>query len=230
MTLVFFCVSGLDLLDQLASIPCQRKAEIVEWIYGQQLGPGGGSGGWRGWGWESGDGASSSPEKEQGQLALSYAAVASLLILGDDLGRVDKAGLIAMISSCQAPDGSFRAHPDPSESDVRFVYCALALARLLGDWAPIHVPAALAFLRTCLVPSLPALLAFHGPHAALVENYDGAFGQRPGSESHGGSTYCVLAALALLDRLGPPFFSPAEMERFALSPSVVRGEGYDLPF
>jgi len=32
-------------------------------------------------------------------------------------------------------------------------------------------------------------------------NYDGAFGQNPGTESHGGSTYCAIASLSLLSKL-----------------------------
>jgi len=32
-------------------------------------------------------------------------------------------------------------------------------------------------------------------------NYDGAFGQNPGTESHGGSTYCAIASLSLLNKL-----------------------------
>lgn len=35
-----------------------------------------------------------------------------------------------------------------------------------------------------------------------LQTYDGAFAQLPGLESHGGSTYCCVAALALCQRLG----------------------------
>lgn len=32
-------------------------------------------------------------------------------------------------------------------------------------------------------------------------SYDGAFAQGPSLESHGGSTYCALASLALMNKL-----------------------------
>lgn len=34
-----------------------------------------------------------------------------------------------------------------------------------------------------------------------LKSYDGGIGQGPGLESHGGSTYCAIAALALMDRV-----------------------------
>lgn len=35
----------------------------------------------------------------------------------------------------------------------------------------------------------------------LFQSYDGAFGQGPGQESHGGSTFCAIASLILLNKL-----------------------------
>ncbi len=35
----------------------------------------------------------------------------------------------------------------------------------------------------------------------FVQSYESGFGQGPGLESHGGSTYCALAALTLMDQL-----------------------------
>ena len=44
MTLAFFGLSGLDLLGALdENISAQRKQEIIDWIYSQQILPGEGS-------------------------------------------------------------------------------------------------------------------------------------------------------------------------------------------
>jgi len=39
MTLLFFAVSGLDILDSLGILSAEEKEEIVEWIYAQQIPP-----------------------------------------------------------------------------------------------------------------------------------------------------------------------------------------------
>ena len=38
MTILFFCISGLDLLNKL-DILDDRKSEIIDWIYSQQILP-----------------------------------------------------------------------------------------------------------------------------------------------------------------------------------------------
>lgn len=38
MTILFFCVSGLDLLNKL-DILDDRKSEMIDWIYSQQILP-----------------------------------------------------------------------------------------------------------------------------------------------------------------------------------------------
>ena len=40
MTLVFFAVSGLDLLGALETLSAKEKEEVVNWIYAQQILPG----------------------------------------------------------------------------------------------------------------------------------------------------------------------------------------------
>lgn len=44
---------------------------------------------------------------DSGHLAMSYTGLACLLILGDDLSRVDRIGLIASVKACQLEDGRF---------------------------------------------------------------------------------------------------------------------------
>jgi geranylgeranyl transferase type-1 subunit beta len=45
----------------------------------------------------------------------------------------------------------------------------------------------------------------------LLQSYEGAIGQGPGLEAHGGSTYCAIAALVLMDRLD--VFSPDQLDK-----------------
>ena len=39
MTILFFGLSGLDVLDGMNEVSCQDKAEMVDWIYAQQIVP-----------------------------------------------------------------------------------------------------------------------------------------------------------------------------------------------
>eukprot|EP00968_Pinguiococcus_pyrenoidosus_P012552 scaffold1102_cov256-Pinguiococcus_pyrenoidosus.AAC.47 len=39
----------------------------------------------------------------------------------------------------QTPEGSFRALEMPSESDMRFLYCACAISHVLDDWTAIDI-------------------------------------------------------------------------------------------
>ena len=65
------------------------------------------------------------------------------------------------------------------ESDCRFLYCACAIAFILGGVAEhIDLPKVQSYIRSCL-------------------SYDGGIGLVPGQESHGGSTYTALAGLGL---------------------------------
>ncbi len=65
---------------------------------------------------------------------------------------------------------------------MRFLYCACAISAMLDDWRGVNIPKAVEFIRSST-------------------SYDGGIAQRPMSESHGGSTYCAIAALSLMQQL-----------------------------
>jgi geranylgeranyl transferase type-1 subunit beta len=65
---------------------------------------------------------------------------------------------------------------------MRLVFCAASVCYILNDFSYIDVDSACQFIRKCF-------------------NYDGGFGQLPHLESHGGSSYCAVASLALFGRL-----------------------------
>jgi geranylgeranyl transferase type-1 subunit beta len=69
-----------------------------------------------------------------------------------------------------------------NEKDIRFLFCACAISYILNDWSGIDVSLALNYIDSS-------------------QSYDGGFGQGPFEESHGGSTYCALASLWLMNEI-----------------------------
>ena len=169
MMLAFFSLSGLQLLGESSN-----AYKSIDWIYSLQT-----KGGFRSsliYGSDKVNNALDYPH-----LTMTYAALASLLALGDDLSRVNKLEIIENLKSLQIYDGSFMPAPD-SESDMRFVYCACVISHILNDWSGVDVDKATEFILKC-------------------QNYDYGFAQRPGQESHGGSMYCAIASLKLMSKL-----------------------------
>lgn len=117
-----------------------------------------------------------------GVISMTYCALATLVILGDDLKRVDRKSIIQGMKLLQLPDGSFKPSVFGGESDMRLVYCAVAVSQLLNDWSGIDKDKCAKFIKDSL-------------------SYEGAFAQCPGAEAHGGSTYCALASLKLMSKL-----------------------------
>lgn len=115
-----------------------------------------------------------------GHIAMTYTALASLLILGDDLERVAREPILRAVRQLQQEDGRFVAHHRGGESDCRFLYCACAVAFMLGG------------VRTHM--DVGAMRRYVG---ACVHGYDGAIGLIPGQESHGGACYTAVAGIGL---------------------------------
>ena len=199
MTIAYFCLSGLDLLGALDKVDAPV---LVRWIYSQQVRRPEGStdegwlGGFRapaiyGGPFDPAGCAPSSPF-DSGHIAMTYVALASLLILGDDLGGVERAATLRHVRSLQQADGSFRAVLGGGENDMRFVYCAAAVCAMLKDgggagedlgeegsayeWEGMDVASASSYILAS-------------------QAYDGALGMGPGEEAHGGST-CAHSPVA----------------------------------
>ncbi|KAK3096764.1 hypothetical protein FSP39_003019 [Pinctada imbricata] len=195
MTIAYFALSGLDMLGALDKLDNQRK-DIVEWIYSLQLLPDSTESnlcqcGFRG---STTLGSSFDSEKarqfpiplDSGHIAMTYTALASLVILGDDLSRVNKKAIMAGLKSLQQEDGSYCCVPEGSENDMRFVYCAAVVCSILSDWSGMDIPKAVHFIRNS-------------------QSYEGGIGQGLYLEAHGGSTFCAIAALVLMDKLTEAF-------------------------
>ena len=192
LTLCYFCLSGLHLLDAVDKVP---KKEIIDWIYNLQLCPSPETPNqyWEHAGFIGGSflggpfiGTESSfrPPSSylNGHLAMTYTAIISLVILGDDLSRLQREPIARALFSLQDTDGNFVATSAGGEKDLRFVYCAAVVSRLLGlDKDLFDKDRAVRFIMSCW-------------------NYDGGFGLCPGQESHGGAAYVGYAALVLMEK------------------------------
>ena len=107
---------------------------------------------------------------------MTYTALACLLILGDDLSRVDKKAVLRGVQQLQTEEGryasggekntlfqcdnsvppppllpSFCSTAEGSENDMRFVFCACCVCYILKDWSTIDIDKTVAFIRKCQV-------------------------------------------------------------------------------
>ncbi|KAK6732531.1 hypothetical protein RB195_016730 [Necator americanus] len=115
-------------------------------------------------------------------LAQTYSGLLCLAVLGDNFQNINKEAILESVRCSQKEDGSFWSEGYGSESDMRFVFCAVAICHILQDNSYINWTSLKKFVRSSL-------------------NYDGGIGQGPGDESHGGSTFCAIASLSLSNRL-----------------------------
>ena len=89
------------------------------------------------------------------------------------------ASIIANLALHQSTDGGFQSSLLSGETDLRFVYCACCISVMLGSWKGVQIDKCVAYIRSCF-------------------RYDGCFAQGPLLESHGGSSYCAIASLAMM--------------------------------
>ncbi|KDQ08317.1 hypothetical protein BOTBODRAFT_38012 [Botryobasidium botryosum FD-172 SS1] len=126
-----------------------------------------------------GDTSQSLSDYDLPHLIMTYTALLSLAILRDGFSQLDRSGLIKFLHASQLPDGSFSPVPGSTEADIRPLYCAFSICHMLNDWSGIDVRAAISYIQRC-------------------RTYEGGYSQSPDQEASGGTTYCAIAALALL--------------------------------
>ncbi|KAK6913135.1 PFTB repeat [Dillenia turbinata] len=116
-------------------------------------------------------------------LATTYAAVNSLITLGGHkaLSSIDRNKLYSFLRRMKDPAGGFRMH-DAGEMDVRACYCAISVASVLN------------ILDDELIQNL-------GNFILSCQTYEGGIAGEPGSEAHGGYTFCGLAAMVLINEV-----------------------------
>lgn len=161
------------MLGAADALPEETKKKLTDYIYSLQL--------------ESGGFSCSQLYRNNGyelpHIVFTYSALNCLKILGDDLGRLNKPSLLDSVRKCQQEDGSFSSFRNTDEADLRFVYAALSICRLLNSLESVDIEKSFAYIRSCYNP-------------------DGGFGLRPGCESHTGAIYCAVSSCKLLGRIG----------------------------
>ncbi|KAJ2559590.1 geranylgeranyl transferase type-1 subunit beta [Coemansia sp. RSA 1933] len=186
MTLTHISLAGLAALGRLDEmVPEDKRAEVIEWVYAQQIPAAPGNAAYRGFRGGSLFGPHEkckNAEANSGNVAATYSALCALLLLGDDLARVDRKAIVYVLRQLQLPSGTFIPHPGTTERDPRFIYCACAISYILDDWSGVDREAATRYIQGCV-------------------NFDGGMTQAPLQESHGGHLYCCVASLSLMGTL-----------------------------
>jgi len=144
MYLAYFIISALDLLDALTTVSTEdERREYVNWIYHCQH-P---EGGFRMWpGTDFGEHANETNACwDPANMPATYFALATLLIIGDDLKGVRRRQTLQWLQKMQRPDGSFgetliNGHIEGG-NDPRFGYCATGVRFMLrgNSKAPLTV-------------------------------------------------------------------------------------------
>ena len=124
-------------------------------------------------------------------IAMTYTSLLTLLTLGDDLSRVDAAGILTHLSSLQMPDGSFKSLLEGSEADMRFVYCAVCIEKILKPLLLTKESRKKSYVDT------KRIVAF----IKASRGYDDGLALMEGMESHSGGVYCAIASLSILGEL-----------------------------
>ncbi|XP_054803726.1 protein farnesyltransferase subunit beta [Prosopis cineraria] len=113
-------------------------------------------------------------------LATTYAAVNALITLGGHkaLASINRDKLSGFLHRMKQPNGGFRMH-DLGEIDVRACYTAISVASVLN------------ILDDELIRNV-------GDFILSCQTYEGGIAGEPGSEAHGGYTFCGLATMILI--------------------------------
>lgn len=90
--------------------------------------------------------------------------------------------MITVIAGLQDKETGCFKGDEWGELDTRFLYGAFNALSLLGLLEKVDVPKAVSYVRGC-------------------QNLDGAFGIRPGAESHSGQVFTCVGALAIAGQL-----------------------------
>ena len=160
LTLVHFAVHALDMLgvwDDDATVQTLglNKQHIIDWIYGLQVTEPAEFAGFKGGTFLGGSFGDSNADNvaprdyNHGHIAMTYTALCTLTMLGDDLSRLEKDKILKALKALQQEDGSFKCISVGSEQDTRFLFCACAIAHMLDDWSPVDVDKAVSFVQNC---------------------------------------------------------------------------------
>ncbi|KAK4746703.1 hypothetical protein SAY87_025740 [Trapa incisa] len=116
-------------------------------------------------------------------LATTYAAINSLISLGghSSLSSINRDSVYSFLRQMKQPNGGFRMH-DGGEVDVRACYTAISVASILNILDERLVEHVGDFILSC-------------------QTHEGGIAGEPGSEAHGGYTYCGIATMILINEV-----------------------------
>ncbi|KAI3860724.1 hypothetical protein MKX03_014760 [Papaver bracteatum] len=116
-------------------------------------------------------------------LATTYATINSLITLGGDkaLSSINRHKLCNFLLRMKVTSGGFRMH-DAGEIDVRACYTAISVASILN------------ILDEELTKNV-------GNYILSCQTYEGGIAGEPGTESHGGYTFCELVTMILINEV-----------------------------
>jgi len=202
MFLGFFIVAGLDLLNVLNNpnlekpvISAEERQTWIDWIYSCQVPDGQGFRGFTGT--DLADRRKHDNKQwDPGNVPNTFFALVALLVLGDDLARVQRLKCLSWLPRLQRSDGSFGeilGSDDEIEGgrDLRYCCCAAGIAYILHD--PGHSPYRQVFDEERLID-----------YILSCQDYNGGYGESPLREPHSGLNYCAIGTLELLSRLPGP--------------------------
>ena len=125
----------------------------------------------------------------QSHIAMTYTALTVLKVLSKAIGDeedwlqgIDRVGIVKALQFLQHANGSFECVHKGGEHDMRFLYCACCISHMLHDWSGVNIETATTYIQSC-------------------RSHDGAIALLPGQEGHGGSTFCAIASLQLMNKL-----------------------------
>nr|OQO17620.1 hypothetical protein B0A51_14022 [Rachicladosporium sp. CCFEE 5018] len=199
MYLAYFILSACDVLGVLFTLTTAEEREgYLTWIYHCQH-P---NGGFRMWpGTDFGERRSVANAKwDPANGPATYFALASLLILRDDLQRVKRQETLNWISKLQHADGSFGETIVDSKieggHDPRLAYCATGVRYILrrseADKAAMDGTTVGDINIDALVGSIQR-----------AESFDGGIADAPFHEPQAGYTFCSLGCMKFIERLRP---------------------------
>ena len=137
VTLAFFIVCALDLLDVLESKTSQEERQTwVDWLYHCQV-PEGGFRGFTGTMYGMELRTTENRHWDPANLPATFFAILSLVVLGDDLSRVKREETLEWLPNLQRPNGSFGETLGEDGrieggNDLRFCCCAAGIRYVLG--------------------------------------------------------------------------------------------------
>jgi len=180
-SLAYFSVAGLDILGELHTLTKpEERAGWINWLYLCQVSQP--DAGFRGSTSTDFQNARDTQNArwDPGNLAATFFALSSLIVLGDDLSRVRRKDILSWLKQLQRKDGSFNDMIEEKEEermgvrDVRFVYLAASVRWMLRgkacDVKDINVDGAVRFIHSAQVLPSPSHFCYQAP--AFVHEAD----------------------------------------------------------